>query len=92
MVTEEIQGISGERKLREKVVRLYAAISGYGGRPSQSQLTRVDVFRAEIEQANADFVTLTEKKLEALNSRLQEQELAPIVLLSEEEYRKREEL
>ena len=45
MVTEEVQGISGQKKLRENVVRLYASIAGYGGEPTESQQERLVGFR-----------------------------------------------
>jgi photosystem II stability/assembly factor-like uncharacterized protein len=90
MVTEEVQGISGQKKLREKVVRLYASIAGYGGRPTASQLERLGGFRVEIEAANRQFLELTEGRLEELNSQLEQREQQPIALLTEEEFAARE--
>lgn len=90
MVTEEVQGIPGVKKLREKVVRLYAAIAGYGGRPTASQMARLEVFRQEIAAANEDFIELTAGKLEKLNKDLEKKEMEPLVLLTLEEYEKRE--
>ena len=87
MVTEEIQGISGQKRLREKVVRLYAAISGFGGRPTRSQLDGLDVFRAEIEAANRRFTDLTEAQLAGLNERLATGGLQPVFVLDEQEFR-----
>jgi predicted component of type VI protein secretion system len=85
-----VQGISGQKKLREKVVRLYASIAGYGGRPTASQLERLGGFRVEIEAANRQFLELTEGRLEELNSQLEQREQQPIALLTEEEFAARE--
>jgi len=86
MVTEEVQGISGRKRLREKVVRLYAAIAGYGGRPTAAQLSRLAYFEEKVDRTNAEFLALTEARLADLNARLQRKDLAPIELLSEEEF------
>ena len=90
MVTEEVQGISGKKKLRENVVRLYASIAGYGGRPTESQVDRLAGFRVEIEAVSAGFVKLTTGRLETLNEELATREAEPLRLLTEEEYAKRE--
>ncbi len=90
MVTDEVQGISGDKKLREKVVGLYAAISGFGGLPTETQLSRLEDFRSEIQKANEDFVELTAQKLEKLNKKLVKKEQKPIVLLTLEEFKKRD--
>ncbi len=90
MVTEEVQGISGKKRLREKVVGLYASIAGYGGRPTESQTQRLADFRIEIEAANAGFQALTAEKLRDLNVRLEAAGKEPLALLSAEEYAERD--
>jgi photosystem II stability/assembly factor-like uncharacterized protein len=90
MVTEEVQGISGQKKLREKVVRLYAGIAGYGGEPTRSQLERLAGFRAEIDAANGEFLALTEGRLDSLNEELASRDQDPIRLLTEEEFAERD--
>ncbi|MGD9546559.1 MAG: WD40/YVTN/BNR-like repeat-containing protein [Candidatus Krumholzibacteriia bacterium] len=90
VVTEEVQGISGQRRLRENVVRLYAAVSGFGGRPTQSQVDRLEVFRTEIEGADRRFGELAGARLDGLNARLTAAGLAPVRVLTEEEFRNRE--
>ena len=84
MVTEEVQGISGKKKLRENVVRLYASIAGYGGRPTGSQVERMAGFRTEIAGANTAFTALTEAELGELNAALAAQGLEPVELLTPE--------
>lgn len=90
MVTEEVQGIGGKKKLRENVVRLYASIAGYGGEATRSQRERLVGFRTEINQANDDFVALTVARLDELNGQLTERDLESIPLLTEAEYAERE--
>lgn len=89
MVTDDVQGISGQKKLREKVVGLYAAIAGYGGLPTEGQRARLADFRVEILQANDEFVKLTAKELEKLNKKLVKKEMTPMQLLTLEEYEKK---
>ncbi|PID80337.1 glycosyl hydrolase [bacterium DOLJORAL78_65_58] len=90
MVTEDVQGIPGVRKLREKVVRLYAAIAGFGGAPTESQVQRLAVFRKEIAAADGAFGDLTAGKLAKLNKGLQKKGLAPLELLTREAFAERE--
>ncbi len=82
--------LSGEKKLREKVVELYGAVITYGGKPTQSQLKRMTVLEREIEKAQDRFTALTEKELNKLNKKLSKAKLAPLTLLTREEFDKRE--
>lgn len=84
MVTERVQGISGRKELREKLVGLYAGVAGYGGRPTGSQVERMAGFRTEIAAANAEFTALTEAELGTLNTALAGRGLEPVVLLTPE--------
>jgi hypothetical protein len=90
MVSEEIQGISGQRKTWEKTLLLYGGVGGYGGRPTSSQLDRLAVLRGEIEVVEQDFQELVGGNLDDLNSRLVASELEPLHLLTEEEFAARE--
>jgi len=86
MVSGEIQGISGQRRTWEKMLRLYGNVSAYGGRPTRSQLDRLAVLGGEIEEAEQDFRKLISADLEDLNGKLAKREMAPIHLLTEEEF------
>jgi hypothetical protein len=87
---EEVQGISGERQLRENLIRLYASVGQYSGRPSQSQLDAIPVYEEGIADVEARWQEFVDDRLEDLNERLAGQELGPLEILSEEEYRKSE--
>ncbi len=78
--------LTGEEQLREKVTSLYAAVSSYGGRPTESQLARMQALQTELQQAIARFENLTGRELNKLNSRLQKKKLPALTILSEEEY------
>jgi photosystem II stability/assembly factor-like uncharacterized protein len=87
---EEIQGIPGIRKLRENLIRLYAAIAQYSGRPGENQLERIPYFEQEILNARTTFEELIDKALPSFNEQLSQQELEPIQILSEEEFKERD--
>jgi photosystem II stability/assembly factor-like uncharacterized protein len=86
MVSGEIQGISGQRRTWEKMLRLYGTVSAYGGRPTRSQLDRLAVLGGEIEEAEQDFRKLISADLEDLNGKLAKKEMEPINLLTREEF------
>lgn len=90
MVEEEVQGISGRKALREKVVGLYAGVAGFGGPPTRTQLGRQAALTQELESANAEFATLTGPRLAALNARLQAAGLQPVAPLTAQEHAKRD--
>lgn len=83
--------LSGEEQLREKVVNLYGAVSGFGGRPTNSQLTHMEVLEKEIEESNAAFRSHIKKDLQKINSKLKGKKLKPITVLSKKEFQKQQE-
>ncbi len=90
MVEEEVQGISGRKALREKVVGLYAGVAGFGGPPTKAQLARQAALASELDGALAGFATLTGPRLAALNTRLLAAGLEAVTPLTEAEHAKRE--
>jgi hypothetical protein len=89
LVSKEIQGIPGDPKLHAKVVRLYASVMGYMGKPSEAQMKRMAVLQEEITETETKYQELTAAKLEGLNRDLQKKDLEPITLLTREEFEKR---
>ncbi len=75
---EEIQGIPGIQRLREEMVRLYAAVAMYSGRPSESQLQRLPHFEREIAGAHRKADDFFAAKLPDVNGRLTKAGLPPI--------------
>lgn len=82
--------LTGEEQLRERVVDLYSAVSGYGGRPTESQLARMAILDAEIQKAQESFQTIIKKDLDQINSQLKGKKLEPIKINTKEEWDKKE--
>ncbi len=75
--TSEGEGISGDEKLREQIGMLYGNINFHEGRPTQSQLDRMEVLDKDLDAARGRFeaavkglapvdAELAKRKLEAL--------------------------
>ena len=54
-VSKESTGITGEEQLREKIANLYGSVVFYYGRPTQSQLNRLDGLKYELQTAQTAF-------------------------------------
>jgi hypothetical protein len=87
---ESMIGIGGESKLREMAGELYGEVSRYGGRPTQSQLSRAGILEQEVEKVNSGFESQLAKGLDPLNAKLKAAALAPITRLTKEEFDKRQ--
>ena len=77
--SQEGEGISGEQKLREELGMLYGNVNSYEGRPTASQLQRMETLRAQDDAAHAAYeavirdlsrlnAMLAKRKLDALSS------------------------
>jgi photosystem II stability/assembly factor-like uncharacterized protein len=86
---KEGEVVSGEDKLREELGTLYGAVNLYEGRPTESQLTRMEVLGKDLEAAYAKFQAAFGKELSSLNSGLAGKKLDPLVLLTEEAWKER---
>jgi photosystem II stability/assembly factor-like uncharacterized protein len=87
---KEGEVVSGEDKLRENLADLYGSVNFNEGPPTESQLRRMDVLGKELDAAAAKFKGLLDKELAPANQGLKAKTLAPIVPLTEEEWRKRQ--
>ncbi len=90
VTTREGPGISGEERVRERMGGLYGAVNAYDGRPSQSQLGRINELGKELATVVADFDTLPQKELAAANAALTSKNLAPVKQLTKAEWEKRQ--
>ncbi len=77
VATSEAGMLSGEEKLREKMGNLFGAVVAYDGRPTDSQIRRMETLAWQLDEAANRFDELTEPR------RLQRLELT---LLSREEW------
>jgi photosystem II stability/assembly factor-like uncharacterized protein len=86
VATSEAGRLSGEEKLREKLGQLYGNVVGYDGRPTDSQLARIEVLGQQLAGAVEAFETLAGSDLERVNSQLEKRELETLRLTSFEEW------
>ncbi len=83
--------LSGEEELREKIGDIYGAVSGFDGRPTDSQLARAESLRAELAAETETFAELTSDRLYELNHKLEKADLEPITIPSRDEWEAEEE-
>jgi len=94
VATKEGGMITGEERLREFLAGssddggLYGDVSGFEGRPTDSQVARAEVLRRELEDVIHEFATLTDRELPGLNRALREKKLAPIATIAEADWQK----
>lgn len=74
--------VSGEEQLRERYGNFYGDVSGYDGKPSQSQLDRHPLLQAELATAQQAASRLLDGPLAALNEALQSAGGKPVVPLA----------
>jgi photosystem II stability/assembly factor-like uncharacterized protein len=82
VATKEGGMITGEERLREFLADLYGNVSGYEGRPSQTQSERADALGRELSDVVKSFDAWTTKELPALNTALAAKKLPKIEPLS----------
>ncbi|MCP4152095.1 MAG: hypothetical protein GY757_30420 [bacterium] len=83
------KGVFAGNKLRENVIILYGTVSGFGGKPSDSQLYYLSVLKAKVENAEKTFNRLLSQKLKAVNTLLASKKQATLKVLTKEEYKKK---
>jgi photosystem II stability/assembly factor-like uncharacterized protein len=83
-------GFTGEIKLREKILEVYGGVNGYAGRPTESQVSQLAALRKELDGVEADFHAAAEKEVAAANPELEKKKLPALKLLSEDDWRKRD--
>jgi hypothetical protein len=70
LVLPQTRGITVQRRLREKIARLYGAVNGFEGRPTDSQLQFTKTLDAQLSGAEETFARLTDQRLARLNAEL----------------------
>lgn len=90
LVVTEGGWISGREELRERIGTLYGDISAYDGRPSDSQIERLARLQAEFEAKRSEF-EIEAQQIDRLNRVLTRSDLAPLSLLTHEEWQARQE-
>lgn len=87
VATKEGGMITGEERLREFVAGLYSDVTGFDGRPTDSQVERAAALNRELADIVTEFQKLTGGALPAINSGLAAKNLPPIRVLEESAWR-----
>ncbi len=90
MVETKIGGITGEEKLRGKIVFLYATSLFYQGRPTDSQINGLNLLEKQVIAWDKKVNTLLDKNLPKLNKGLEKKGLTPLKAISPEEFKDKE--
>jgi hypothetical protein len=88
VATKEGGMITGEERLREFLTDTYSNVVFYEGRPSVALTQRADSLAKELADVVADFDAWAAKQLPPINSALEKKKLAPIKVLTREEWEK----
>jgi len=90
VATKEGGILVGEEQLRERVVDLYGAINGYGGKPTKSQIERMDAVSKELANSEKTFGQFVKADLEAFNAQLTAKKLPAITVITRAEFDKKD--
>jgi len=77
--TEDVQ-------LREKITEIYSGVLNFLGRPTNSQIDRLNVLESQLKNYENQIKEILENDLVKLNSNLEKAELNPIKITSKEEF------
>jgi photosystem II stability/assembly factor-like uncharacterized protein len=87
---KEGEVVSGEEKLREELGALYGGVILYEGRPTASQITRMETLGKDLADARAKFEAAIARDLPPLNKELPGRKLEPITPLTDETWKARQ--
>jgi photosystem II stability/assembly factor-like uncharacterized protein len=88
VATKEGGAVTGEERLRENLADLYGNVTGFEGRPAQTQVERSDAIARELDDVVRNFNTWLSNEIPGINSGLSAKKLAPITPLTREEWEK----
>jgi hypothetical protein len=86
LVATKTGGITGEEKLREKLGEIYGFILFYEGRPTGSQIDRLNLFEKELKDLENVFNTMKDNDLKKVNDMLKKAGKKEIVLTDKESF------
>lgn len=89
-VRSEGSFISGEEKLREKLGELYGNVSGYDGRPTDTQLERQQQLLTSLSEAQQQAEQLLEDQLPRANRILRSNDLDELTRMTREQWNDQE--
>src|SRR5262249_401917 len=88
VATKEGGAITGEERIREFLGQLYGGVLQFDGKPTDSQVARTDALGRELEDVIQEFDALTKQQLPTINAALQQKNLPPIRVLTQQEWDK----
>ena len=88
LVATKKGNITGEEQIREKLGELYGFILFYDGKPTDSQINRLNDLEKEISEAENEIKTLKEKYVRPLNAYLLKINKKPISVTTKEQFDK----
>jgi len=91
MVATKMGGITGEEKLREKIVFLYATTILYRGKPTRSQIDGLNILKKEMGDIDGKVDQKIKDNLSGINAFLVKKGKEPIHILTREAYDKESE-
>jgi hypothetical protein len=86
---KEVEGLTGEDRLREKLSEVYGAVTSYRGRPSRTLLDRMEAVHKDIATVKKDFEALLLRDLPSLNEGLAKADLQPLKPLDRSDWEAR---
>jgi len=89
VATKEGGMVTGEERIRELMGQLYAAVTGYDGKPTDYQVARTESLGHELEDVVVDFQKLAQKDLPQINTGLKKKKLDAITVPAEADWQKR---
>ncbi len=78
---------AGDEKLREQMSALYAGVTGYEGRPTQTQRDRTETLGGRLEEARRRFEELAKGELARANEALKKKGQPAITVKTREEWK-----
>jgi photosystem II stability/assembly factor-like uncharacterized protein len=82
--------IGGDEKLRERLGNLYGSVVAYEGRPSPSQLARMEILEEEITAVEKRFADFQAKELAAVNKLLAAAKAEPLAVESRDAWKNKD--
>jgi len=82
--------ITGEKKLREHLGELYGGVNGFSGRPTQSQIESTTLYQKKLDDATAQYQSITASAVPPVNAALQAKSLEPLKAMSRDDWEKKQ--
>ena len=82
--------ITGEVRLRDRLAGIYGGVMSYQGKPSETQISRLNDLEKEINILRKDLEKSKQKTISKLNKTLEKKSLKPIELMNRETFNEQE--